>query len=89
MEQRVWFMKSMMKAALTYYREEKRQVAPRKMTLGELNAGNALRLRVRNRKQTQKVQFSPEEKALLRLVKNGQVGALIAHHAPAPEPIFD
>ena len=45
----------MMKAALTYYREEKRHVAPRKMTLGELNAGNALRLRVRNRKQTQKL----------------------------------
>ena len=79
----------MMKAALTYYREEKRQVVPRKLTLGELNAGNALRLRVRNRKQSPKIEFSPEEKALLRLVKNGQVGALIAHHAPAPEAILD
>ena len=79
----------MMKAALTYYREEKRHVAPRKMTLGELNAGNALRLRVRNRKQTQKLEFSPQEKALLRLVKNGQVGAWIAHHAPVPEPVYD
>lgn len=74
----------MMKAALTYYREAK-QEKPRKITLGQLNASNALRLRVRNKKSSQKIEFSPAEKALLRLVRNGQVGALIAHHAPAPQ----
>lgn len=78
----------MMKAALTYYRESK-QEQPRNLTLGQLNAGNALRLRVRKKKQTPKVEFTPAEKALLRMVKSGHIGSYIAHHAPQPGPVED
>ena len=75
----------MMKAALSYYRDTaKPKKSSNKITLGEWNSANQSRVKLRNRKpKAPEIKLSPAEKSLMRLVKNGQVGALIAFHAPA------
>jgi hypothetical protein len=75
----------MMKAALEYYRENKVERPKQRITLGELNSSNALRLRMRTQKATASPEFTPGEQALLRLVNNGHVGTMIARYAPAVE----
>lgn len=76
----------MMKAALSYYRDTAKPRKSNKITLGEWNSNQQSRLKLRTRKPAApEVKLSPAEKSLMRLVKNGQVGALIAFHAPAVE----
>lgn len=69
----------MMKAALGYYRDQKKQG-----TEPAVNSSAAGSLLVRRRRtRTTGAELSPGEMSLWRLFKNGQVGALIAQHAPA------
>lgn len=67
----------MMKAALGYYRDQKKQSSD-----PAVNSAAAGSLMVRRRRM-KTPEMSPAEMSLLRLFKNGQVGALIAQHAPA------
>jgi len=73
----------MMKAAREYYQTTKTGEGPRQsLSLRDFNAGNPSQVTVTRKRRKPKVQLSAEEQALMRLVQNGQVGSLIAYHAP-------
>ena len=82
----------MMKAALKYYRISKDEKPRVKISLGQLigsnqrNSSATLGAKITTRtRQAEKVQYTAEEQALLQLANNGQMGSLIAYHAPKGE----
>ena len=82
----------MMKAALKYYRISKDQPPKVKITLGQLigsnqrNSSATIGAKITTRtRRPEKVQYTAEEQALLQLANNGQIGSLIAYHAPQGE----
>lgn len=73
----------MMKAAYKYYQHTTSGKEASKISLGSFNSGNAPLVRVTAKPARKaKIEFTAEERALLKLINNGQVGSLIAHYAP-------
>ena len=68
----------MMKAAYEYYQQTHKTTRKVKntVTLGSLDAGTTARV------STKRPKLTHEEQALMNLINSGQIGALIAFHAP-------
>jgi hypothetical protein len=75
-----------MKAAYEYYKQTAKQTRKTagKVTLGSLNTGAIARIAAPTKKpiRTSKPKLSAPEQTLMNLINSGQIGALIAFHAP-------
>ena len=74
----------MMKAAYEYYQQTHKTTRKVKntVTLGSLDTGATARVSTKRPERKPRPKLTHEEQALMNLINSGQIGALIAFHAP-------
>jgi hypothetical protein len=74
-----------MKAAYEYYKQTAKPTRKTigKATLSSLNAGSTAQVSLKKKPvRTSKPKLSVQEQSLMNLINSGQIGAMIAYHAP-------